>query len=58
MWWPSNRYTEMEFSIKRDRVVGKSIANALGNDVGMTQPYMQQAVESGQTIRTRFHMAK
>ncbi len=50
-----NRYTELEFSIKRDRVVGKSIANALGNDVlRMTQPYMQQAVESGQTIEHNF----
>ncbi|MDE2000331.1 MAG: PAS domain S-box protein, partial [Burkholderiales bacterium] len=50
-----NRYTEIEFSLKRDRVVGKSIANALGASVlRMTQPYMEQAVESGQTIEHDF----
>lgn len=50
-----NRYTEIEFNIKRDRVVGKSIAHALGASVlRMTQPYMEQAVQSGQTIEHDF----
>ncbi|MCC7545895.1 MAG: response regulator, partial [Aquabacterium sp.] len=50
-----NRYTEIEFNIKRDRVVGKSIANALGAPVlRMTQPYMEKAVESGQTVEHDF----
>ncbi|MGE5450842.1 MAG: response regulator [Acidobacteriota bacterium] len=50
-----NRYTEIEFSLKRDRVVGKSIAHALGAPVlRMTQPFMEQAVESGQTIEHDF----
>nr|MBP8190925.1 response regulator [Aquabacterium sp.] len=50
-----NRYTEIEFNIKRDRVVGKSIAIALGAPVlRMTQPYMEKAVESGQTVEHDF----
>ncbi|MDE2593200.1 MAG: response regulator [Burkholderiales bacterium] len=50
-----NRYTEIEFNLKRDRVVGKSIAHALGAPVlRMTQPFMEQAVESGQTIEHDF----
>jgi PAS domain S-box-containing protein len=50
-----NRYTEIEFSLQRDRVVGRSIEHALGKSVlGMTNPYMQQAIETGQTIEHDF----
>ncbi len=50
-----NRYTEIEFNLQRDRVVGRSIENALGKSVlGMANPYMQEAIESGQTIEHDF----
>jgi len=50
-----NRYTEIEFKLQRDRVVGRSIEHALGKSVlGMTNPYMQEAVESGQTVEHDF----
>ncbi len=50
-----NRYTEIEFNLQRDRVVGRSIEEALGKSVlGMTNPYMQEAIDSGQTIEHDF----
>jgi PAS domain S-box-containing protein len=50
-----NRYTEIEFGLQRDRVVGRSIEHALGKSVlNMTNPYMQQAIESGQTVEHDF----
>ncbi len=50
-----NRYTEIEFKLQRDRVVGRSIEHALGKSVlGMTNPYMQEAIETGQTIEHDF----
>ncbi|MBI5926304.1 MAG: response regulator [Aquabacterium sp.] len=50
-----NRYTEIEFNLQRDRVVGRSIEHALGKSVlGMTNPYMQQAIETGQTVEHDF----
>ncbi|WP_052162116.1 response regulator [Aquabacterium sp. NJ1] len=50
-----NRYTEIEFKLQRDQVVGRSIEHALGKSVlGMTQPYMQEAIESGLTVEHDF----
>ena len=50
-----NRYTEIEFGLQRDRVVGRSFEQALGKSVmGLTQPHMQQAVDSGQTVEHDF----
>ncbi|MGC4062654.1 MAG: PAS domain S-box protein [Aquabacterium sp.] len=50
-----NRYTEIEFKLQRDHVVGRSIEHALGKSVlGMTNPYMQQAVETGETVEHDF----
>ena len=50
-----NRYTEIEFSLQRDRVVGRSFEQALGKSVmGLTQPHMQQAVDSGETVEHDF----
>jgi two-component system sensor histidine kinase/response regulator len=50
-----NRYTEIEFQLKRDRVVGRTIAHALGPTVlEVAEPYMQQAVESGETVEHDF----
>jgi two-component system sensor histidine kinase/response regulator len=50
-----NRYTEIEFQLQRDRVVGRSIEFALGKSVlGMTNPYMQEAIETGQTVEHDF----
>ena len=50
-----NRYTEIEFKLQRDRVVGRSIEHALGKSVlGHAQPYMQEAVETGQTVEHDF----
>ncbi|RZI81566.1 MAG: response regulator, partial [Rubrivivax sp.] len=50
-----NRYTEIEFKIQRDQVVGKSITEALGPSVlELTKDHMQQALETGQTIEHDF----
>jgi len=50
-----NRYTEIEFKLQRDRVVGRSIEQALGKSVlSHAQPHMQEAVESGQTVEHDF----
>ncbi|MBU0915666.1 MAG: response regulator [Gammaproteobacteria bacterium] len=50
-----NRYTEIEFSLQRDRVVGRPFEQALGKSVmGLTQPHMQQAVDSGETVEHDF----
>src|SRR5690606_35989127 len=50
-----NRFTEIEFQLQRDRVVGHTIAPALGPTVvDMAEPYMQKAVESGQTVEHDF----
>src|SRR3989344_1997715 len=50
-----NRYNEIEFSLQRDRVVGRSFEQALGKSVmGLTQPHMQQAVDSGETVEHDF----
>ncbi|WP_375213939.1 response regulator [Aquabacterium sp.] len=50
-----NRYTEIEFKLQRDRVVGRSIEQALGKSVlGVAQPFMQEAVETGQTVEHDF----
>nr|WP_315197612.1 response regulator [uncultured Aquabacterium sp.] len=50
-----NRYTEIEFGLQRDRVVGRPFEHALGKSVvGLTQPHMQQAVDSGETVEHDF----
>ena len=50
-----NRYTEIEFKLQRDRVVGRSIEQALGKSVlGHAQPHMQEAIETGQTVEHDF----
>ena len=50
-----NRYTEIEFKLQRDQVVGKSITQALGESVlHLTEGPMQQALETGQTIEHDF----
>ncbi|MBT9610678.1 MAG: response regulator [Aquabacterium sp.] len=50
-----NRYTEIEFKLQRDRVVGRSIEQALGKSVlSHAQPHMQEAVETGQTVEHDF----
>jgi PAS domain S-box-containing protein len=50
-----NRYTEIEFKLQRDRVVGRSFELALGKSVlGLTQPHMQQAIDTGQTVEHDF----
>ncbi|MFT3856400.1 MAG: response regulator [Aquabacterium sp.] len=50
-----NRYTEIEFQLTRDKVVGRTIAQALGHTVlEKTDPYMQQAIETGQTVEHDF----
>ncbi|MDE2400345.1 MAG: response regulator [Burkholderiales bacterium] len=50
-----NRYTEIEFNLKRDQVVGKSIAQAMGQSVlDLTQSHMQHALDTGQTVEHDF----
>jgi len=50
-----NRYTEIEFKLQRDQVVGKSITQALGESVlKLTEGPMQEALETGQTIEHDF----
>ncbi|MEY4765203.1 MAG: hypothetical protein RI907_1876, partial [Pseudomonadota bacterium] len=50
-----NRYTEIEFQLKRDLVVGRRLEAALGHSVlRMVNPYMQQAIESGETVEHDF----
>ncbi len=50
-----NRYTEIEFQLQRDQVVGKSITKALGQSVlDLAQSFMQQALETGQTVEHDF----
>ncbi len=50
-----NRYTEIEFKLQRDRVVGRSIEQALGKSVlSHAQPHMQEAIETGQTVEHDF----
>ncbi|MBC7700695.1 response regulator [Aquabacterium sp.] len=50
-----NRYTEIEFKLQRDQVVGKSITQALGESVlHLTEGPMQEALETGQTIEHDF----
>ena len=50
-----NRYTEIEFNLQRDRVVGRSIEHALGKSVlSVANPYMQQAIETGLTVEHDF----
>ena len=50
-----NRYTEIEFQLQRDRVVGRSIEHALGKSVlSMTQAFMQKAIDSGETVEHDF----
>ena len=50
-----NRYTEIEFRLQRDRVVGRPIEHALGKPVlSMTQPHMMEAIESGNTVEHDF----
>ncbi len=50
-----NRYTEIEFKLQRDRVVGRSVEQALGSSVlGHAQPHMQEAIETGQTVEHDF----
>jgi PAS domain S-box-containing protein len=46
-----NRYTEIEFGVQRERVVGRSIEQALGPSVlERAQPCMQQAIDTGETV--------
>ncbi|MFZ4552291.1 MAG: response regulator [Aquabacterium sp.] len=50
-----NRYTETEFKLQRDRVVGQSIEQALGPIVlSVTTPFMKQAITTGQTVEHDF----
>ncbi|WP_290873007.1 response regulator, partial [Aquabacterium sp.] len=50
-----NRYTELEFKLQRDQVVGRPIEQALGESVlSMTNPYMQEAIETGNTVEHDF----
>jgi len=50
-----NRYTEIEFHLKREGVVGRTLETALGRSVLRTvNPYMQQAIDSGQTVEHDF----
>jgi two-component system sensor histidine kinase/response regulator len=50
-----NRYTEIEFQLQRDRVVGRNLENALGKSVlRVANPYMQKAIESGETVEHDF----
>ena len=50
-----NRYTELEFKLQRDQVVGKSITQALGPTVlDLAQSFMQQALDTGQTVEHDF----
>ncbi|MDO9234908.1 MAG: response regulator [Aquabacterium sp.] len=51
-----NKYTEIEFNLQRDRVVGRSIEHALGKSViGMATKHMQEAIDSGQTVEHDFN---
>jgi PAS domain S-box-containing protein len=50
-----NRYTEIEFKLQRDRVVGRTLENALGKSVlRMANPHMQKAIETGETVEHDF----
>jgi len=50
-----NRYTEIEFQLQRDRVVGRTLETALGRSVlRVVNPYMQQAIETGETVEHDF----
>ena len=51
-----NRYTEIEFDLKRDRVVGRTLEHALGADVlQRVRPRMQEAIDQGTTIEHDLH---
>ena len=50
-----NRYTEIEFQLERDKVVGGSIAMALGEaGLDVARPFMDQAIASGETVEHDF----
>ncbi len=50
-----NRYTEIEFKLQRDRVVGRPLEQAMGKSVlSHAQPFMQESVESGKTVEHDF----
>ncbi|WP_374317800.1 response regulator [Aquabacterium sp.] len=51
-----NRYTELEFKLQRDLVIGKSLGQVLAPSVlDLSIPFMMQALESGQTIEHDFN---
>ena len=46
-----NRYTEIEFDLKRERVVGRSLEQAMGSQVlDRVRPHMNEAIEKGNTV--------
>ncbi|WP_159098935.1 response regulator [Aquabacterium olei] len=50
-----NRYTEVEFHLERDKVVGGSIAVALGEGgLDVARPFMEEAIASGETVEHDF----
>ena len=51
-----NRYTELEFKLQRDLVIGKSLGQVLAPSVlDLSIPFMMQALESGQTVEHDFN---
>ncbi|HYR24503.1 MAG TPA: ATP-binding protein, partial [Aquabacterium sp.] len=46
-----NRYTEQEFDLQRDQVVGRPIDQAIGSTIlNLARPHMQAAIASGQAV--------
>jgi len=50
-----NRYTEVEFQLERDKVVGGSVESALGETgLALARPFMEEAIASGETVEHDF----